>query len=227
MFKAKEEKSKSIKQNKEKKQKRKYLLIKNKAKKSKIKKVPITSNNLPKNIYLYKANILLLTFYLIIFFIPIFLSKKSILRNLILESQITITIQGTGDQNILSTEAISLDGVDYTFNSLPKEILINGEYSGFTGKTVTGLTNEENNITIIFDDSITDFTAIFSRLTNITKIDLSKCDTSKITDMRGMFYGCTSLTSLDLNNINTSSVVNMECMLFNCESLESLNLNKF
>ena len=227
MFKAKEEKSKSIKQNKEKKQKRKYLLIKNKAKKSKIKKVPITSNNLPKNIYLYKANILLLTFYLIIFFIPIFLSKKSILRNLVLESQITITIQGTGDQNILSTEAISFDGVDYTFNSFPKEILINGEYSDFTGKTVTGLTNEENNITIIFDDNITDFTAMFSRLTNIVKIDLSKCDTSKITDMRGMFYGCTSLTSLDLNNINTSSVVNMECMFFNCKSLESLNLNNF
>ena len=47
------------------------------------------------------------------------------MRNLISESQITITIKGKGEQNILSDEIANFDDKNCKFGSLPIKILIN------------------------------------------------------------------------------------------------------
>ena len=68
---------------------------------------------------------------------------------------------------------------------------------------------------------------LFSRLTNMSTIDLTNVDTSSVTDMYAMFYNCTSLTTLDVSNFNTSSVTNMKFMFDSCKLLASLDLSNF
>ena len=50
---------------------------------------------------------------------------------------------------------------------------------------------------------------MFSRMSNLTTLNLSNFNTSNVTNMYGMFYGMSSLTSLDLSNFNTSKVTSM------------------
>ena len=68
---------------------------------------------------------------------------------------------------------------------------------------------------------------LFSKLTNMTSIDLTNVDTSKVTTMYGMFNYCQSLTSLDVSNWNTLNVINMAGMFNKCENLTSLDLSAF
>lgn len=100
---------------------------------------------------------------------------------------------------------------------------------------------------------IEDASYLFMRLSNITKIDLSKTntsflkslrhtfnncpkllsldigyiDTSNVTDMFATFGFCKSLTELDLRNFDTSNVTTMSGMFVNCNSLLRVNLNSF
>ena len=64
-------------------------------------------------------------------------------------------------------------------------------------------------------------------LSYLTKIDLSRWDTSNITNMGKMFSECYLLTSLDLSGFDTSMVTNMSNMFNGCESLESLDMSGF
>jgi len=68
---------------------------------------------------------------------------------------------------------------------------------------------------------------MFYDLKNITKIDLSKFDSSQVTSMAYMFTGCNNLKSIDLSNFNTSSVTNMGYMFYACNKLISLDLSNF
>ena len=162
-------------------------------------------------------------FSLLLFFLE--LSNEQLLKiNYI--SEITITINGTGNQSILSDGIHNCDG-KVNFTEIPSQILVNGVLQNYTGKIVYNLIKEVNNITMIWNYTITNCNVMFSNLNNITKIDLSKFDSSKVTDMRCMFSNCYSLQSLDLNNFNTSSVTNMIGMFYNCISLKTLDLNSF
>ena len=169
----------------------------------------------------YSTNTLLIIILILIFEIPF--SINYILLKLCDDSEITITIRGTGTQKILSRE-VDID--DYS-GPLPNHIYINGTEKYANAFQVSGLTNEVNEITLKWDSPISTCYCMFNYMKNIIKIDASKFDTSKVTDMTAMFYQCTSLTSINLNNWNTSSVGNMVDMFSGCSSLISLNLGNF
>ena len=80
---------------------------------------------------------------------------------------------------------------------------------------------------MIMDYQVTNCIGMFYGMNNITKIDLSKFDSSQVTTMSYMFYDCISLTSLDLTNFTTESVRDMKYMFYNCKSLELLDLSNF
>ena len=183
--------------------------------------------NININNLFFNNMIILLIIIIILILFPVCLSKKNELRKLNLISEITITIKGDGIQYILSNETIVLNDKAYIFGEIPTEILVNGSPINYTGKVVNSLINEDNNITMKWDEQITDCTAMFYGLSNIIYIDFSKFDSSKVTDMKCMFYDCTSLTSINFYNFNTSSVVNMNSMFYGCNSLEYLDLNIF
>ena len=87
--------------------------------------------------------------------------------------------------------------------------------------------NNINNITLIWNKSLTSTETMFWNCEKIIEIDLSNFDTSSVTTMKSMFFGCSSLYSLDLSNFNTSSVTTMESMFSGCSSLYSLDLSNF
>ena len=79
-----------------------------------------------------------------------------------------------------------------------------------------------------FDTSkVTSMSFMFYNCSNLTSLDVSKFDTSKVTRMSYMFYYCSNLTSLDVSKFDTSNVTSMSYMFSNCSSLTSLDVNGF
>ena len=179
-----------------------------------------------------------------------FLSNGKKIRILNGYNEVIITINGTGNQTILSNSNYCGDSAG--FNNIPDEILINGVPQSYTGKIVYNLENTYNNITLRWNSPLTDCNVMFSHITNIINFDFSKFDTSLVTDMRcmfdglniefldlnnfvttsvtkmnGIFEGCTSLKILYLNNFDTSSVTIMRNMFNNCKSLTSIDISNF
>ena len=184
------------------------------------KAIKIFHNNNNCNYFKFKNNLIILVFLSVIT-----LSNEENKTILNTTSEITITIKGTGNQQILTTHDYCFIFVN--FNSLPNQIFINGVLQNYTGKMVYNLQNQINNITMKWNYQLTNCNVIFTFLKNITKIDLSKFDSSKVTDMRCMFDGLISLKSIDFKNFNTSLVTNMGLMFKNCISLEILDLKCF
>ena len=175
-----------------------------------------SNNKIYINCKLFAINILEIINKVIIFLI--ILSNEKFLKKLNFDSQITITIKGTGIQQILS----------YYYNgNNPDKILINGINQSTIDKYVYDLNNEINNITMIWNYQLTTCYFMFYQLDNIISFDFSKFDTSKVTDMSWMFASCSSFTTLDLSNFNTSLVKTFYYMFYNCHSLISLNINNF
>ena len=167
-----------------------------------------------KNIY-NKYNILLF-----LLFILFSISKQNLNSNkmnkLIYNSEIVLTIRGTDQQQILYKQ----------FSKKPSEILVNGDKIDIIDFYVYNLTFEENNITIKFNETLTNCDRMFYRLSNITKIAFNTFDFSG-TSMKYMFSGCENLISLDLNHFFTSTVTDMKNMFKDCINLISLDLSKF
>ena len=90
-------------------------------------------------------------------------------------SKIKLTLKGTGKQKILASISKSPD--DIFVNNVPQEK---------KGKFVYNLSEQINNITIIWNSQITNCQSMFYNLSNITYIDLSDFDTSKVNDMGSM-----------------------------------------
>ena len=179
----------------------------------------ITDKNKIKYIYLL----------LFLFFIQIIISNERItkMRNIQLISEITINIKGKGDQYILNNKTASFENRNYSFNYLPDKILINGINLQYKDFMVYNLEKEENNITMVFDNLLTECNVMFFNLSNITKIDFSKFDSSKVTGMACMFQGCNSLESINFNNFNTASLKTMHRMFGDCIKLTSMDLSSF
>ena len=140
-------------------------------------------------------------------------------------SEISIIINGTGTQQILS-DGTDCDG-PVQFNSIPNKTFINGVLQNYNDKKVYNLTNKINNITIQWYYQLTNCNLMFKDLHNITKLDLSKFDSSKVTDMRCMFNNLISLQSIDLSNFDTSLVTSMRSMFSNCRSLKTIDVSSF
>ena len=124
-------------------------------------------------------------------------------------SEITITIKGSGTQQILSNYSDFCSFRTVHFNNLPQKIYVNGIIHE-NGKFVYNLVEEINNVTMIWNDELTDCSGMFYGLSNIIEIDFSKFDGSKLTDIRCMFGDCFSLKSLDLRGFNTSLIEDMD-----------------
>ena len=138
------------------------------------------------------------------------------LLNIISLSEISLIIKGIGSQKILSNLEL-----------LPSQIYINGYLQNSSVNMVYELTEEENDIKMIWNMDIKNCDSMFYSLTNIIKVDLSKFDSSKVTIMKNMFTDYISLTSIILDNFDTHLVNNMNSMFYNCKSLTSLNLTSF
>ena len=157
--------------------------------------------------------------YYSLYFISFFLLLQFILVNSVnlrilnsYDSIIHIIIQGNGTQELLSND----------FNTEPDEVLINGAGNN-SCKNVCNMTEEKNNITLIFKNQIDSLENMFKGLNNIIEVNLSNFDTSYVTTMSSMFMGCYNLLSVYLSNYNTYNLVNISHMFENCLSLDSIN----
>ena len=162
----------------------------------------------------------------IIFFMSLLLNFSIELNLLKINyiSEIALTIKGTGNQSILVNSS-QCNYEETIFDSVPSQIYINGDLQDYTGYVVYNLIKPVNIIRLKWNYDLTNCNTMFYGLTNITKIDFSKFDTSKVTDMKCMFWGCKSLYSLNLNNLDTSLVNNMVGMFKNCENIKTIELN--
>ena len=163
-----------------------------------------------------------ISIYYLLFFAQLFIQifsteniKKS-LRILNSYSQITLIINGTGNQKILN---------DYKY--MPYKILVNDEAQNTTDIIVYDLKNEINNVTLIWDHLFDDCASMFDSLNNIIEIDCSKFDSSEVTNMWSMFYHCENLKYINLKYMNTSKLNYMRAMFDGCYSLVSLDLSYF
>ena len=91
------------------------------------------------------------------------------------------------------------------------------------------LINDENNITMKWNNALTNCSYMFYGLSNIKEIDLSYFDFSQVTDMTFMFQKCYNLEYIKFNNSIENKIIvrDMLYMFENCISLKSLDLSNF
>ena len=159
----------------------------------------------------------------VLFFSKLSSKRISKLRILNFSSKITLIMEGIGDYNIFACE----EGSTAYTDSLPDEIYINGISENEIEKKQYHLTEEENNITLIWNSPLTNCAHMFRSLQNLIKVDLSEFDTSQVTNMHSMFYNCQNLKSIDLSNLNTSKLTSLRSMFRECTSLVSVDLSSF
>ena len=132
-------------------------------------------------------------------------------------SEISLIINSKGLHNILNN----------SFNIEPSDIIVNGiSMKDLCGKQCN-LSENYNNITLIFEEQIESCENMFNDITNIVEIDLSNFDFSKVTNMKSMFKGCSSLEKVNFGYINTSFVESLEELFYECKNLKSIDLSKF
>ena len=132
-------------------------------------------------------------------------------------SEIYLTINGNGNQNVLSS----------SFYIDPSDVIVNGVSKKGVCNKICELEDDVNSITLVFEEDITTCENMFNGLSNIKEINLSNFDTSKVTSMESMFDSCINLEKIIFGNINTSSVNNMIRVFASCQSLKSVDLSNF
>ena len=130
-------------------------------------------------------------------------------------NEITITIIGTGRQNILNS----------VFLQKPSEIIVNGNPSNLDSENKINLESDVNIIIMKWDIIVNSCKDMFKYVTNLKEVDLSKFEGFEIKSMESMFHGCKNLTSVNFTNLETPSVTSMGYMFYNCSSLISVNLS--
>ena len=136
-------------------------------------------------------------------------------------NKITLNIKGKGIKNVFSTDETYYFESDY----FPNSVYINGRLKSV--QSTYNFIDEDNFVELIWNRKIKKTRYMFYRCSDITKIDLSKFDSSEVVDISSMFYCCSSLTSLDLSNFDTLRVSEMDQVFRGCSSLTSLNLSSF
>ena len=81
------------------------------------------------------------------------LTKEKQLNKILHSSEITITINGTGEQKILPNNAITKGGVIYIFNNNPNKIYVNGILQNCKDKKCN-LSETINNVTMWYGNII-------------------------------------------------------------------------
>ena len=115
--------------------------------------------------------------------------------------------------------------------------IIHPDYVYLDGDTDTNHNNDANkeiqlsqgihNITLRWNNILTDIGYQFYRCPDIISIDLSLFDTSEVTYMGCLFQRASKLESVNFSNFNTSKVKDIGYMFSYCTNLKSLNLSSF
>ena len=179
----------------------------------KIKKKKIYS----KIILEYKAkNDFLFILFFILLFPTLSLSYNYFaIKRINFMEEITMTITGPEVRSLFSTE----------FTQTPDEVWVGTEKITYINSFY--FPDDENTVKIYYNTVPQSLKFMFKSTSGITKIDLTKFDTSNVISMEGMFQNCEDLQYLNINGMKTSSVTNMESMFENCKKLESLDLSSF
>ena len=173
----------------------------------------INKNNISKrnNFYSRKYNNLVLSLEIICLILSISTIEGTVPNLVSLSSEIHLVINGTGNQSSMNN----------SFYLQPSEVFVNGIYKE-SCKTFCELEYEENNIILIFNETLNSLEMIFFELDNIIEIDFSHFDFSFVTTMAFMCKNCINLEKINFENINTSSLVDMERVFYNCSQLTTL-----
>jgi len=155
---------------------------------------------------------------LIIYFIPISLSKEARIKKISFSEEINLIIT--------STSSKSLKILNSQFTNV-YQIEINGKSVDYINTNSYTFDSGDSNVKLIFDSKINNCEKMFSSCAYIKYIDLSNFDTSLCINMNSMFSGCTKLTSINLNNFNTSSVLDMKSMFNKCSTIKTIDLSSF
>ena len=153
-----------------------------------------TSNFLNLNRKLFSLNILL--------FLISFINE---VENNVFLSEIKLVVLGNISNQILSNQ----------FSENPSEVYVNGIKKTSCTKTCD-LENDINNVTIIFNKTITSCEKMFEGLANIKEMDLSNFNTSEVNSMEYMFHICLNMEKIIFGNISTSKVQKMNHLFKNC-----------
>ena len=159
-----------------------------------------------------------LLYYLILLILPLFIVNREINYN---DSNITLKINKKGSAKIYNDKTNCFD----SYAIYPNKMIINGLQLDFNSHY--DFQQENNNITLIWDNPLYDAHCMFSDCPDIIEIDFSNFESSHLNDFGGMFWGCLSLKYINFSNFNTSQVTRMSNMFNNCTSLESLDLSIF
>ena len=154
--------------------------------------------------------------YINIIFKVFFFSYISIINTQVSPSEISLVIDGDGNQTILNEN----------FYKDPDNVIVNGETRNDCKKFCV-LTTKPNNIQLQFYDDITTCENMFYGASDITEIDFSSFDSFGVTSMKNMFKECTNLISIKFGNFRTSSVVTMESLFRDCKKIEYIDLSNF
>ena len=191
-----------------------------------------------------KFIILIYQFFLLL---PIF-SSENIHRKLANKQYISAIYTGKGELRAVSRDSWATPLSAYMTSS-NITIDVSNNYSDV--KITVKDDENENNITLVFQNDVKNLVNLFEDLGHIKKVDLSRfkekpeyisfmfyncCnleevifgnfDTSNVKSMYGMFYN-TKVTSLDLSRFNTTKVEDMRDMFYNCNLLKYLDLKNF
>ena len=154
--------------------------------------------------------------YINIIFKVFLFSYISIINTQVSPSEISLVIDGDGNQTILNEN----------FYKDPDNVIVNGE-TRTDCKKFCVLTTKPNNIQLQFYDDITTCENMFYGASDITEIDFSDFDSFGVTSMKNMFKECTNLISIKFGNFRTSSVVTMESLFRDCNKIEYIDLSNF
>ena len=154
--------------------------------------------------------------YINIIFKVFLFSYISIINTQVSPSEISLVIDGDGNQTILNEN----------FYKDPDNVIVNGETRNDCKKFCV-LTTKPNNIQLQFYDDITTCENMFYGASDITEIDFSSFDSFGVTSMKNMFKECTNLISIKFGNFRTSSVVTMESLFRDCKKIEYIDLSNF
>ena len=176
-----------------------------------IKRILFLNNIKTKNKILFN----LLIFIYLIILISTFDNQGIVLKY----SSITLKVEKSGNIKIFNTKTIC----SY-YPPIPDQVYINGEKKEF--QSYYNFPGTNNNITLIWNNSIDKSLCMFDECSDITEINVSNFDSSKVKNMGAMFRKCSSLKSLDLSNLITSQNPLDDNNIFEgCSSLEYLKLD--
>ena len=164
-------------------------------------------NKLKNNLSIDNNFRILLNIITIIIILSTCLSKNIELRKLSSIYELTIILKGTGNQYILS-DSCPLDSPTYRYEVNPDEIIINGDSKTEISKSYD-LTQETNEIKMIWNNGLTRFRQMFCGISNIISAEVKSSISTAITDLRYMFTGSSQLESVDFSNFDSSKVIYM------------------